>query len=269
MTLGAGQQIGTWVTLEGQGSARITGFGPVITIPNAALQSQASGVTFTGGEASFRGCTHTLAAGSGFTTTQVLFEGSLKCGPWTLSASSMGIDRSGLAGGGTFSAWSKSFAMTYAASGDGLTARGSISGPDTPWVRVPGLEAEYRIEAPKLDVKIEGPSLAPVFNLSKVSVRTTAKKPDGNPWSSTSLTPGAIVVPAPPTDGIPVPFPVLPTPADVNKTARDACIQLADRTTAGRAHEAAVGVCNSNHPSPPGIPTLPRTISLKVGDVYR
>ncbi len=269
MMLGAAQ-IGTWASVEGQGSVRISGFGPaVITIPSAALGSQSSIVTLTGGEASLRGCTHTLAAGSAFTSSQVLLEGSLKCGPWTLTASSMGMDKTSVAGGGTLSAWSKSFTMTYAASGDGLAARGALTGADTPWVRVPGFEAEWRIEAPRLDLKLDGSSLSPTFGAGKVTVRTTAKKPDGSPWSLASMTPATVVVPAPPTDGIPVPFPVLPAPTDAEKAARDACVQVADRTTTGKAHDAAVGLCNSSHPSPPSVPALPRTVSLKVGDVFR
>jgi hypothetical protein len=268
--LGGGQQIGTWVSLEGQGSARITGFGPaVITIPNVALQSQSSAIMFTGGEAAFRGCTHTLAAGSGLTTSQVLFEGSLKCGPWSLTASSMGIDKTSVAGGGTLTAWSKRFTMTYSASGDALSARGSLSGADTPWARLPGWEAEYKVDAPRLDLKLEGPALSPTFGAGRVSVRSTAKKPDGNPWASASLTPDVVVVPAPPTDGIPVPFPVLPAPSDVEKAARDACEAGARRTLAGQALQHALDVCRSGHPSPPSLPSLPRTISLKVGEVLR
>jgi hypothetical protein len=269
MILGAGQQVATWASLEGQVSARITGFGPVITIPNVALQSQSSSLMLTSGEASVRGCTHTLAAGSGLTTSQVLFEGSLKCGPWSLTTSSMGIDRSGVSGGGTFTAWSKRFTMTYSASGDALSVRGSLSGADTPWARLPGWEAEYKVEAPKLDLKLEGPALSPTFGAGKVSVRSTAKKPDGNPWSSASLTPDTVVVPAPPTDGIPVPFPVLPAPSDVEKAARDACEAGARRTLVGQALQHALDVCRSGHPSPPAVPSLPRTISLKVGDVLR
>jgi hypothetical protein len=267
---GTGQQGGTWASLEGQGSARISGLGPfVVTIPNVALKSQSSNVMFTGGEASFRGCTHTLAAGSGFNSSQVLLEGSLRCGPWSLTSSSMGIDKTGVSGGGTLSAWSKSFAMSYSASGDVLTARGSLSGPDTPWIRLPGFEAEYRIEGPKLDLKLDGPSLSPTFGAGKVSVRTTAKKPDGNPWSSASLTPATVMVPAPPTDGIPVPFPVLPTPSDLEKDARDTCERVARATLGGQALQTALDVCRSGHPSPPALPALPRTPSLKVGDIFR
>jgi hypothetical protein len=271
---GAGQQGGTWASLEAQGSARISGLGPfVVTIPNVALQSQSSNVMFTGGEASFRGCTHTLVAGSAFNSSQVLLEGSLRCGHWSLTASSMGIDKTGVSGGGTLSAWSKSFAMSYSASGDVLTARGSLSGADTLWTRVPGFEVEYRIEAPKLDLKLDlkldGPSLSPTFGAGKVSVRTTAKKPDGSPWSSASLTPGTVVVPAPPSDGIPVPFPVLPTPSDLEKDARDTCERVARATLGGQALQTALDVCRSGHPSPPTLPALPRTPSLKVGDIFR
>jgi hypothetical protein len=257
-----GPSVRTWTTLEGQGSVRILGFGPDITIPSVNLQYQSGSVLFSGGEAPVRGCTHTLGAGSGFSSSGISLEGSLKCGPWTLTASSMGLERSRVSGGGTFSAWNKSFSMSYSVSNDVLTATGTLSGPDTPWTRIPGLEAEYRIEAPKLDVTLQGPSLSPVFNLSKLSVRTTANKPNGNPWSSASLTPGAIVVPAPPTDGIPVPFPSLPSPGDVEKSLRDACLSVA-------VTQGARELCRSGHPSPPGIPSLSSRISLKVGDIFR
>ena len=250
--LGAGPQIATWASLEGQVSARITGFGPAIAIPNVALQSQASAVMFTGGEASFRGCTHTLAAGSGFTTSQVLLEGSLRCGPWSLTSSSMGIDKTSVAGAGTLTAWSKSFTMSYAASGDGLSPEARSLGADTPWARVPGFEAEYRIEAPKLDLKLEGPSLSPTFGAGKVNVRTIAKRPGGDPWSSASLTPDVVV--ARPADGRD--YGSVPGPPGTFGRRKGRTRRLragGDRTLAGALQHGPRRL-HGGHPSPPSVP---------------
>lgn len=216
-----------------------------------------------------RGCTHSVEARSLFTSTGGTLVGILACGPFTIASSVLRLEGGSISGGGTFAAWSKNFAMIYSASGDVLTARGSLSGIDTPWTRVPGFEAEYRIEGPKLDLKLEGPSLAPTFGAGTLKVRTVAKKPDGNPWSTASATPGAVVVPAPPSDGIPVPFPALPAAADAEKAARDACRSAANRIPQADARNAALAVCNADHPSPPGLPNLPPSISLKVGDVFR
>lgn len=267
--LGAGPQVATWASLEGQGSARITGFGPAVTIPNVALQSQSNAVMFSGGEASFRGCTHTLATGSAFTTSQILVEGSLRCGPWSLTSSSMGIDKTSVAGAGTLTAWGKSFTMTYAASGDGLSARGSLSGADAPWTRVAGFEAEYRIEAPRLDLRLEGPTLSPTLRANRVSVRTVAKKKDGSPWSSASLTPDVMKVPAPPATSVPVPFPNLPPPSDVFKGARDACEASARKTLFGQARDRALEACRSANPPPPAVPALPNKLDVPVGEIFR
>jgi len=267
LTAGAG---GAWVSLSGHGTVRLTGLGPALTIPNTAVESRGvSALTLLGDGAAFRGCTHSVDAGSLFAPSRATLAGTLRCGSWTIGSSTLTVDPNGLSGGGTFTAWSRSFAMSYAASGNGLSARGSLSGADTPWTRVPGYEAEYRIEAPKLDVKLDGTTLSPTFGAGKVNVRTTARKPDGNPWATASGTPDAMIVPAPPADAIPVPFPVLPAPSDAEKAARDTCRAAANKIPQADARNAALTVCNANHPSPPSVPTLPRSVSLKVGDVFR
>jgi hypothetical protein len=262
---------GGWASLTGHGTARLSGFGPAVTIPNARVASQgAASLTLLGDPAPIRGCTHTVEAGSSFAPPRTTFAGSLRCGAWALTESTLTLDASGVSGGGTFTAWSKRFAMTYDVSGGGgLAVRGSLSGADTPWTRLPGFEAEYRIEAPKIDVRLDGPTLSSTFGAGKVSVRSTAKKPDGNPWASASLTPDTVAIPTPPSDGIPVPFPALPASSDVEKAARDACEAGARRTLAGQALQHALDVCRSGHPSPPAVPSLPQTISLSVGDVLR
>ncbi|MBK9062784.1 MAG: hypothetical protein IPL89_06255 [Acidobacteria bacterium] len=267
LTAGTG---GAWVALSGHGTARLTGLGPALTIPNAAVGSQGvTALTLLGDGTALRGCTHSVEAGSLLAPSRATLAGSLRCGSWTIGSSTLTVDPNGLSGGGTFTAWSRSFAMSYAASGSGLSARGSLSGADTPWTRVAGFEAEYRIEGPKLELKLDGPALSPTFGAGKVNVRTIAKKPDGNPWSSASLTPDVVVVPAPPTDGIPVPLPALPAPSDAERAARDACEAGARRTLAGQALQHALDVCRSGHPSPPSVPSLPRSVSLKVGEVLR
>lgn len=268
-TLSAGGG-GAWASLRGHGTARLSGFGPVLTIPNATVASQGVSVfTLLGDGIPVRGCTHSVEAGSLFASTRISLAGSLRCGPWTLTASTLALSGGGVSGGGVFTAWSKTFTMTYAASGDGLVARGSISGPDTPWTGIPRVDAEYRIERPKLDVKLEGPSLAPTFGAGKILVRSKATKPDGSPWSSASLTPDVMRMPAPPAGAVPVPFPNLPKPDDVLKGARDACEAVARNTLLGRARDRALEACRSANPSPPGVPALPNKLEVPVGEIFR
>ena len=267
LTAGAG---GTWVSLRGRGTARLSGFGPVLTIPSAAVESRGvSALALLGDGIPVRGCTHSVEAGSLFSSTRMSLAGSLRCGPWTLTASTLALSGGGISGGGTLSAWSKSFTMAYAASGDGLAARGSISGSDTGWTGIPRVDAEYRIERPKLDMKLEGPSLSPTFGAGKVLVRSKATKPDGSPWSSASFTPDVMRVPAPPAPFVPVPFPNLPAPNDVFKAARDACEAVARNTLLSQARDRALEVCRSTHPSPPGMPALPNRLEVSVGEIFR
>ncbi|MEO8055546.1 MAG: hypothetical protein ABI768_10340 [Acidobacteriota bacterium] len=266
VTLTAGS--GGWASLRGHGTARISGFGPALAVPNSTVGSQGvSALTLAGDEAAVRGCTHTVGMGSVLSPSRLTLAGSLRCGPWSMASSTLALEGGSVSGGGTFTAWSKRFAMTYSASGDTLSVRGSLSGVNTPWARIPGLEAEYRIEGPKLDLKLEGPSLSRTFGAGKVNVRSTAKKPDGNPWSTASATPGTVVVPAPPSDGIPVPVPNLPPPADVERAARDLCESAAKKLVGG-ARDRALDACRSGHPAPPGLPNLPASVSLKVGEVF-
>ncbi len=267
VTLTAGG--GGWASLGGHGTARLSGFGPVLTIPNARTESQGvSSLALLGDPAPFRGCTHSVETGSVLAPPKATLAGSLRCGSWTMASSTLTLEGGGVSGGGTLTAWGKAFAMSYSVSGSAFAARGSLSGADTPWKRLPGIEAEFRIEGPKLDMKLDGQTLAPTFGAGKLSVRTTAKKRNGDPWSSASMTPGTIVVPAPPSDGIPIPFPNLPTPADAEKAARDACRAAANKVPEKNSRNAALAACDVSHPSPPGVPSLPPAITLKVGEVF-
>ena len=262
---------GIWSSLRGQGTARFSGFGGTFTILNATVESQGeSGLTIKGSELPVRGCTHTVEGGSLFSGQRLSLAGSLRCGTWSLSASTLKLEGGGVSGGGTFSAWGKSFSMAYSASGDKLLALGSISGSDTAWTRVPGVAAEYRIEKPKLHLKLEGPTLSPTFDADGVRVRTTATKPNGSPWASAKLTfPDVVKVPPPPGGAVPIPYPNLTAPADDFKTAREACEAAARATLFGQARENALAVCRSTHPSPPALPALPNKLDVPVKDIFK
>jgi hypothetical protein len=256
----------------------------LVTVRGSDLESLPGGtIALKAGEAPFGSCVHAAGPGSRLAAGRLVLAGSLHCGPWTVTASTLTVEGGGLSGGGTLSAWGKSAAMSYSASEGALAARGQLSGPDTPWTRIPGVEAEYRIEGPKLDLRLQGPTVALTFSALKVSARTTAKKPDGSAWAYASMYPASTrgsggtmadgpfevaKIPAPPAPFAPCPLPVLPTPADAEKGMRDACEAGARRTLVGQALQRALDVCRSGHPSPPVVPTLPRTISLNLGEVF-
>lgn len=269
-TLAAGGTAGAWASLVGHGTARLSGFGGAVTILNATVESQGSSVlALRGGDVAVRGCTHTVQAGSRLSGDELALAGSLRCGSWTLASSTLKLEGGGVSGGGTLSAWSRNFSMSYSASGDGLLARGSISGSDTPWARVPGVAAEFRIEKPKLALRLEGPALSPTFDADGVRVRTTATKPDGSAWSSARLTfPDVVLVPAPPAGAVPVPFPNLPAPGDVFKAAREACEAAARQIPLADPRNAALAVCRTDHPAPPAMPSLPDRLSVPVRDIF-
>ncbi|MCM3876144.1 MAG: hypothetical protein NEA02_06960 [Thermoanaerobaculia bacterium] len=270
-TLTAGGSGGAWASLVGHGTARLTGFGGSLTILNATIESQGAFVlTLSGGDVSVRGCTHSVHAGSRVSGNELSLAGSLRCGSWTLASSTLKLEGGGVSGSATFSAWSRSFSMTYSAAGDGLRARGSISGSDTSWARIPGVGAEFKIENPKLGVKLEGGTLSPTFEADGVKVRTTAKKPDGGAWASATLNLSTVVaVPAPPASSVPVPFPNLPTPGDVFKAARETCEAGARLIPLADARNTALAACRVDHPSPPAIPSLPDRLNVPVSEIFQ
>lgn len=269
---------------KGTGDFEVSVGPRLVTVRGSDLESlPGATIALKAGEAPFGTCVHAAGPGSRLSAGRLVLAGSLRCGPWTVTASTLTVEGGGFSGGGTLSAWGKSAAMSYAASEGALTGRGQLSGPDTPWTRLPGIEAEYRVEGPKLDLRLQGATVALTFSALKVSARTTAKKPNGTAWAYAEMYPastrgggGALAdgpfevakIPAPPAPFAPCPLPVLPTPADAEKGMRDACEAGARRTLVGQALQRALDVCRSGHPSPPVVPTLPRTISLNLGEVF-
>ncbi len=240
--------------------------GGVIVRSSAAAELHA--LALSAGKFVLGACAHSVENGSFLSPAHLTLVGSLRCGSWAVAASTLTLEGGGISGGGTLTAWGKSFAMAYGASGDGLRAQGALEGADTPWNRIPGFEAEFRIERPRLELVLVGAVLTPSFGASRIAARTIAKRPDSSPWSSSSLSPGVVVIPAPPAGPISVPYPNLAPPADVEKGARDACESGARKTLAGQALQHALDVCRSGHPAPPAVPNLPRTGSLSVGEVF-
>lgn len=269
-TLTAGGSGGAWASLVGHGTARLAGFGGTLTIVNATIESQGAALTLRGGDVSVRACVHTVLAGSRISGNELSLVGTLRCGSWTLASSTLKLEGGGLSGSATFSAWSRNFSMSYSASGGALRARGSISGSDTSWTRVPGLPAEYKIDSPKLSLKLEGPALEATFEAGGVRARTTATKPGGGHWSSATFNiPGTIEVSVPPSTTVPVPLPNLPSPDDVFKSARETCEAGARLLPLADARNAALAVCRADHPSPPAIPSLPNRLDVPVRDIFQ
>lgn len=132
---------------------------------------------------------------------------------------------------------------------------------------MPGLDAEYRVSRPTVDVSLDGPSVSATFDTDKVEVETVSRNKSGQPWAQASVDPDPVTVGA---DGsFLLRLAQLPAVQDVERGARDICLTAANKLPPGNGRNAAVGVCNSDHPSPPSIPNLPTSISVSVGVVVK
>lgn len=92
------------------------------------------------------------------------------------------------------------------------------------WRAVPGFPAaEYRVTTPELRMQIEGATLRASL-VGTVAIRTTERRPDGQPWASVEVT---FDVPISATGMLVLPMPVWPALGDPLAGARASCRQAA------------------------------------------
>jgi hypothetical protein len=265
----AGQRISTWASLEGQGSVRASLWGWNASLGEShGLRAGSDGILYFGSTSfDFFGCRYASDEQSRFESSVLTLHGRLSCGSSVLNESTARIGPSGYSGNGRLALFGHTFDTTYDLSTARLKAHGRYEGPTVGWNRVPGFDAEYRVSRPTVDLTLDGPTVSATFDAEKVEVQTVARNKNNQPWAQASLDPDPVTVGV---DGsLPLRLAHLPSVSDAERGAREACVQVADRTTAGRAHDAAVALCNSDHPSPPSIPDLPTSISVSVGVVVK
>ena len=264
-----GPSIRTWNSLEGQGSVHISVGGWSAALgEGGGLRAGSDGVVYFGNRSfDFLGCRYDTDDTTRFETTGATMHGRLACGSILLTDSTARVTTSGRSGGGKLSLFGHTYDMTYDLGANRLKAHGRYQGPTTGWARVPGLDAEYRVSRPTADVSLDGPSVWITLHTDKVEVETVSKNRNGQPWAQASIAPDPVIVGA---DGsIPLRLAQLPAVQDVERAPRDVCLTAANKLPPGNTHNAAVGACNSNHPSPPSIPRLPGSIAVKVDVVVK
>jgi hypothetical protein len=266
--LGAAQGVVTgssgrsWSTLDGAGNITVS-LGPR-SLPLAgsrSLSGNANALFLGGGPLDVGPCRQDSAEyrldSSGLSTT-----GKLTCGSLALEESTIKVATSGLmSGSGKKRLFDHDFVFPYELSAGRLRAHQQASWPATDWLGIGGA-AEYRLTAPRIDIDIDGRAVSKTFFTGGLDLRTRDTRPDGSPWAQASSSAASLLLG---DDGTVKPtLPVLPSPEDNLKSARDDCKNAADwsydHTPAapGKAavRDAAKALCESNNPFPPALPNL-------------
>jgi hypothetical protein len=264
-----GPSIRTWSSLEGQGSVSVSLWGWNVALGGGdGVRAGSDGVVFFGNRSfDFLGCRYETDDSSRFEATDATFHGRLACGSFLMTDSTTKATPSGRSGAGKLGFFGHSYDMTYDLSTSRLKAHGRYQAPSTGWTRMPGLDAEYRVSRPTVDVSLDGPSVSATFDTDKVEVETVSKNKSGQPWAQASMNPDPVTVGA---DGsFLLRLAQLPSVSDTERAARDLCLTAANKIPPGNGRNAAVAACNSDHPSPPSIPNVPTSITVSVGVVVK
>jgi hypothetical protein len=237
-----------------------------LRIENMTIDGAPGDLRIGGDPMGLGSCVQNLGAGSKVAGAKLHLAGKLKCGP--LSGTGKIDIGNGIDGHATATLFGHSFDFDLGWSRGELTGSTTWKGSSTDWQAVPGLDLEFRVEGPEVDLSLKGSTVSFTFDANKLELRSKSKKPDGTPWAYAYLDPPSQTFSA---DGkVAFTPPSLPTPSDAFKAARDACIDGVKRTTPpGTARDAAIGVCNADHPSPPSIPSPPTSISVEVKVVIK
>lgn len=264
-----------WVSVRGSGTLELAA-GPVtLTIAGGSFESRPDGtVGLSGGDVSVRGCAHQVGQGSALGSAGVQLSGTLRCGPVALASSTLRLGPGGIAGSGRLQAAGHTFDMTYAATGQTLTASGGWTATSRGWQTVPGVDpAEYQVTNPRVQVGLNGPTLTATLAVDKVQVRTKARNPNGDPVAQAETTPGALTINA--SGDVRLPLPSLPQPPDANKGVRDTCKAAANQipdplpppppgAPRGPTRSEALAACDAANPFPQGVPSLPTSIPVNL-----
>ena len=264
-----GPSIRTWNSLEGQGSVSVSLWGWNVALGGGdGVRAGSDGVVFFGNRSfDFLGCRYETDDSSRFEATDATFHGRLACGSFLMTDSTTKATPSGRSGTGKLGLFGHSYEMTYDLSTSRLKAHGRYQAPSTGWTRVPGLDAEYRVSRPTVDVSLDGPAVSATFDTDKVEVETVSRNKSGQPWAQASIDPDPVTVGA---DGnFLLRLAQLPSVSDGERAARDLCLTAANKIPPGNGRNAAVAACNSDHPSPPSIPNIPTSITVSVGVVVK
>lgn len=264
-----GPSLRTWNSLEGQGSVSVSLWGFNASLGGGdGLRAGSDGVVFFGNRSfNFLGCRYDTDDASRVEAASVTMHGRLACGSFLLTESTTRSAPSGRSGNGKLSFFGHTYDMTFDLGTSRLKAHGRYQAPSTGWTRLPGLDAEYRVSRPTVDVSLDGPSVSATFDTDKVEVETVSKNKSGQPWAQASIDPDPVTVAA---DGsLLLRLAQLPSVQDSERAARNVCLAAANNIPPGNAHDAAVGACNSNHPAPPSIPNVPTSMTVSVGVVVK
>jgi hypothetical protein len=237
-----------------------------LRIDEMTIDGAPGDLRITGNPMGLGSCVQNLGAGSKIEGGKLHLSGKLKCGPL---AGTGKIDIGGaISGQASATLFGHRFDFDLAWSRGELQGSTTWKGSSTDWQPVPGVDLEFRVGGPEVDLSLKGSTVTFTFDANKLELRSKSKQPDGTPWAYAYLDPPSQSFSA---DGkVAFTPPSLPTPSDAFKAMRDACIDGVKKTTPpGSARDAAIGVCNADHPSPPSIPSPPTSISVEVKVVIK
>lgn len=180
-----------WNTLSGSGTLELAAAGITVSIPGASFQTDSEGrLTLSGSDVSVEGCTHQVGSGSRLSGTRLRLVGSLKCGSHTMTSSMLYLKPGEIAGQGKLQVFNHAFDVTYGATAQHLTASGTWDAGSADWQALPGVSGvQYKVSTPKVKVEIAGASLSASVDAGTVEARTTALKPNNEPWAQAQIDP--------------------------------------------------------------------------------
>ena len=270
----AGASIRTWASLEGRGS--VTASLSTVNLPltgNRELTYGNNTLYIGSGPLAFKGCSQETDDKLQMDNSGLTIGGKLTCGPLAIAESNIRISTAGqMSGGGKLKLFGHDFMMPYDLSGSRLKAGQRAEWPTTNWIGIPNVRAEYRVSGPAVDVSMDGPSGSMTLSTGGFEVQTTDKGPSGEPWVKMSF--GMQSFATDPSGQVRFPqFTNWPSAIeDVEKKARDICKSAPDATYnkipdpkpqwSTDAHNAAIALCDTDHPSPPAMPRLPNPFNV-------
>lgn len=240
----------------------------VFRLENVYLAARSDGrIDIYAGDLPLGGCTHTVRTGSRLESGKLVVNGTLRCGSLLSRKSTVTLGDGKIEASVEVDLYGHVYKIDLKWSKGELRGEQSWQGSSTDWQKVRGLDLEYRAEGPTLKLVVRGTNTTVTFDANKLELRSASKKPDGTPWAYASIDPPAKTV----SNGkLELPLPTLPAPGDVLKASRDLCIEAATKgNPPGRPRDTAISACNGSFPSPPAIPTPPKSISVEVKVVIK
>lgn len=216
-TMSGQAQPESWLSISATGSLDVQAGSVTFTIPNASLKLASDGTLYlSGGDVNLLGCTHQVSNGSAVRPDMVELWGQIRCGNLVAPDSLLSLNAGGVGGASRVQMLGHGFDLYYSLGAGRLQAASTWTPASLGWQSVPGSGgAQFRVSNPRVIVRIDGASAGAGFYVDRVEAKSTANKPNGEPWASAQASPpplgfsvdGRLALPLP---QLPIPQVVLP-----------------------------------------------------------